>query len=61
MGDKKAIIELTDKSNEKKLFLRGVDLTKYLISYECKSTPDNKVITLKLSVANDDIKFLVGL
>lgn len=61
MGDKKAIIELTDKSNEKKLFLGGVDLTKYLISYECKSTPDNKVITLKLSVANDDIKFLVGL
>lgn len=60
MEDEKVIIELKDKSNEKKLVLGGVDLTKYLLSYEWKSTPDNKEITLKLSVANDEIRFLAG-
>lgn len=60
MGDKKAIIELTDKSNEKKFVLGGVNLTKYLLSYEWKSNPDNKEIILRLRVPDDEVRFLVG-
>ena len=51
---------MTDSTNEKSFILSGVDLTKYLLSYEWKSNPDNKEITLKLRVPDDEVRFLVG-
>lgn len=60
MEDKKLLIEITDGRIEKKFILSGVDLTKYLLSYEWKSNPDNKEITLKLTVPNNEVRFLIG-
>lgn len=59
LEDKKLLIEITDGPIEKNFILSGIDLTKYLLSYEWKSNPDSKEITLKLSVANDEVRFLV--
>lgn len=60
MGDKKILVDITDGPNEKKFVLSGVDLTKYLLSYEWKSTLDNKEIILKLRVPDDEYRILVG-
>lgn len=60
MDEKRLLIDMTDSTNEKSFILSGVDLTKYLLSYEWKSNPDNKEITLKLRVPDDEVRFLVG-
>lgn len=60
MDDKRLLIEITDGRIEKNFKLSGVDLTKYLLSYEWKSNPDNKEITLKLTVPNNEVRFLIG-
>lgn len=56
----KEVIKIIDTQDTKSLIVGGVDLTKYLYSYQWQSTPDMKEISLSFRLPNDMVRIQVG-